>query len=529
MQNHRTTLSAGLVLPLAFLTACKADRQPNILFILADDYGWNDTGATGSTYYETPNIDRIAANGVNFTQSYAACQVSSPSRASIMTGLFTARHGITDWIGEKSGEEWRSMGRQNMLLPADYEHELDYKRFACLPQVLHDGGYTTAIFGKWHLGETSTPELAGFDVNVGAYWAGSPRGGYFPPYNNPKLTDGPRGENLSMRLARETNGFLENHVKTSKGKPFFAYLSFYAVHGPIQTTRERWRYFRDKAVEAGISDTAFAIDRTLPVRQHQDNPVYAGLIQQMDISVGMVLDKLKELHLDRNTIVIFASDNGGVSSGDSYSSSMLPLRGGKGRQWEGGLRVPLFISVPPSVAKSARGVKCNTPVCSVDMMPTILDYAGIECPEGLDGVSLRALIEGGEIGERPLFWHYPHYGNQGGEPSSIIRKGDWKLIQYHEDGRYELYNLKEDEAELHECLAGHEDIADSMAAELGKWLLKSGAKMPVPDPEYDAGSSANYWAEHSQEVLREQTRIRNNMLEDSWRPNKDWWGSSTID
>lgn len=523
---YRRLSSSVAVLPLLGLVSCGSQDKPNIVFILADDYGWNETSATGSQYYETPNIDRIASRGINFTQGYSACQVSSPSRASLMTGLYTTRHGVTDWIGEYSGEDWRSMGRHNKVLPADYSWNLNVDRFKCLPQILHDGGYKTAMFGKWHLGSSTTPEMAGFDINVGGYDAGHPRNGYFSPYNNPKLTDGPAGENLSIRLAEETNRFLEEQASQKKKSPFFVYLSFYAVHAPIQTTEERWRYFRDKAVEMGIESDAFAIDRTLPVRLHQDNPVYAGLVQQMDISVGMVLDKLEELKLDKNTIVIFTSDNGGVSSGDAYSSSMYPLRGGKGRQWEGGIRVPLFVSIPKL---NKPFDSCDTPVCTVDMMPTILDYAGLECPDDIDGVSIRPLLEGRQIKERALFWHYPHYGNQGGEPSSIIRDGDFKLIYYHEDGRYELYNLTKDRGETSNIIEENKAVAEQMKAKLSEWLVHTGARMPVLDTEYDEATSAAYWKMNAEKILKSQTELRNKMLEDNWQPNKDWWGSKTED
>ncbi|MDR2145663.1 MAG: sulfatase-like hydrolase/transferase [Tannerella sp.] len=276
------------ILPLACLpftgihAQSKTPPQPNIVFILADDLGWNDLSCTGSQYYESPNIDRIAQAGIRFTQGYAACQVSSPSRTSILTGKFPARHGITNWIGEASGEAWRETGRHSKLLPAEYLHHLPLSE-TTLPEALRENGYRTFMAGKWHLGgEGSMPEDHGFDVNVGGNEYGSPRGGYFSPYQNPQLTDGPEGENLSMRLARETVSLIETHTKRNRKQPFFACLSFYAVHSPIQTTRQNWHYFREKAAKKGIADEGFIIDRTLPVRQTQDNPVYAGLIRQMD-------------------------------------------------------------------------------------------------------------------------------------------------------------------------------------------------------------------------------------------------------
>ena len=232
----------------------RSSKQPNILFILADDFGWRDLACTGSRYYESPNIDGIARNGVRFTQGYAACQVSSPSRASIMTGKFTARHGITNWIGEGSGEEWRKMGRHSKLLPAQYVWQLP-KEDITLPEALKAHGYKTFMAGKWHLGgEGSYPEDHGFDINIGGHEAGGPYpGGYFAPYGNPKMKEGPDGENLSMRLAHETASFIETHTRRNKKQPFFAFLSFYAVHAPIETTEAKWRHFRNKADSMGIA------------------------------------------------------------------------------------------------------------------------------------------------------------------------------------------------------------------------------------------------------------------------------------
>lgn len=307
-------------------------QRPNILYILADDLGWCDLGADGSTFHESPNLDRIAAEGMRFTQGYASCQVCSPSRASILTGKHTPRHGITDYIGAKSGEEWRAVGRESKLLPAAYEQGLrpDEVTFA---EALRRAGYRTFYAGKWHLGsEGAYPEDFGFETNKGGWSAGSPNGGYFAPWVNPRLEPGPDGESLPLRLGRETAAFIAQHAD----EPFLAFLSFYSVHGPIQTSKDRWEKYRRKAVEQGDPGARFIFDRNLPVRQVQDCPVYGGMIEAMDDAVGLVLDALEEHGLTENTIVCFTSDNGGVSSGDAYPSSMLPLRGGKGRQWEGG-------------------------------------------------------------------------------------------------------------------------------------------------------------------------------------------------
>ena len=506
----------------------KVQQRPNIIFILADDLGCTDLQCTGSRFYESPHIDRIAKKGINFTQGYAACQVSSPSRASILTGKFTARHGITNWIGETTGEQWREMGRHSKLLPAEYTRQLPSSEVT-LAEALRENGYKTFLAGKWHLGgDGSMPEDHGFDINIGGYESGSPRGGYFSPYQNPKLADGPKGENLSMRLARETTSFIENHTKKNKKQPFFVYLSFYAVHSPIETTEQNWRYFREKAVKENIADEGFIIDRTLPVRQVQDNPVYAGLIKQMDDAVGTVLDKLEDLGLDKNTIIVFTSDNGGVSSGDAYATSNLPFRGGKGRQWEGGLRVPVLFQYPGC---KKPGTECDVPIIGTDFFPTFLDMAGIPLipTQHQDGVSIKILLEGGKIASRPLYWHYPHYGNQGGEPSSIIRDGDWKLIHYYEDGRDELYNLRIDATEMEPLNAQYPGKVESLSKKLFFWLAETNALSPIADHEYDPVKETKY--KRQQQTVRKQQleTQRKQMLSSEYQPNTDWWGSATID
>ena len=517
---------AALAVSAIGLSSCARDERPNFLIFLADDYGGMDTGVNGSTFYETPHIDSIAEEGILFTNGYAACTVSSPSRASLMTGLYPTRHGITEWIGEESGEGWRKHGWCTRMLPASYEHNLDVDRFKCLPQILKDNGYSTFMAGKWHLGDDTTPEMAGFDINVGGYGIGQPPGGYFSPYNNPKLPDGPDGEELCMRLAQETNRFLEGQKRKKGRQPFFAYLSFYAVHTPVQTTEAYWRHFRDKAVSMPPADREpFRLDRHFTVCQVQDNPVFAGLVKQMDDAVGVVLAKLKELHYDRNTIVIFMSDNGGLSSLGFYSTSNYPFRGGKSYQWEGGIRVPFFIHVPGT---RLRHTSNDTPVNTIDIYPTLLDYAGITDRPELDGVSLRPLLEGGSIGERPMFWHYPHYGGSGGDPSSIIRRGDWKLIYYHEDGHCELYNLSEDIGEQQDVLPDNRELAASLLSELQSWLEETGARMPVPDPLYSESEHRKVFDRLRENVLRQQLSNRAMRLRDDWSPGRDWWGSHPV-
>jgi arylsulfatase A-like enzyme len=295
------------------------------------------------------------------------------------------------------------------------------------------------------------------------------------------------------------------------------------VHGPIETTKPLWEKYREKAVNLNFQGDRFKIDRTLPVRQVQDNPIYGGLIEEMDSSVGQVLDRLKELGLATNTIVIFTGDNGGVVSGDSYSSCQFPYRGGKGRQWEGGIRVPYYIRVP-GVTKP--GSICDAPVSGIDFYPTILNLAGIALPanEVIDGVSLVPLLRGGPVKDRSLFWHYPHYGNQGGEPASIIRKEGWKLIHYWEDGHNELYYLPDDIGEQHDLASGQPDRAARLWAELQAWLKDTGARFPQPYTGYNPASAAK----NHQAAVRLTTRLdkeQADFLKPDWQPNKDWWKS----
>jgi arylsulfatase A-like enzyme len=500
-------------------------KQPNILFILVDDLGLNDLSFTGSNYYETPNIDALATESIEFTQGYAASRVCSPSRASIFTGQFTARHGVTDWIGAKTGTDWRSLNRHDKLLPAEYVHSLSNEDIS-LAEAMKTAGYKTFFAGKWHLGdEGSYPEDHGFDINVGGFHAGSPKGGYFSPWDNPKLENKQNGENLSMRLANETANF----IKGNKNKPFFAFLSFYAVHGPIQTTQEKWHKYRQKAIDSGIAESGYKMERVLPIRQTQDNPIYAGLVEGMDDAVGIVLKTLKDAGLDDNTIVIFTSDNGGVASGDAFSTSNLPLRGGKGYQWEGGIREPYFIKVP--WINNPIDNKRSYPVTGADFYPTILDLAHIDLlpHQHKDGVSLKPLIENKRAGlaKRPLYWHYPHYGNQGGEPSSIIRELNWKLIHYWEDGRNELYKLDYDPSEQIELAEKYPKRVLAMEEKLNEWLKEVGANFPEPDTQFDAEKAKERHNMLVQEFLPKLEKQRKEFLSEDFKPNADWWGSKT--
>ena len=492
-------------------------QRPNVVFILADDLGWRDLSGAGSSFYESPSIDRIAAEGMRFTQGYATCQVCSPSRASIMTGKLPARLHITDWIGAAAGTDWK---RNTRLLPARYEHHLPHEE-TTVAEAFREAGYRTFFAGKWHLGgEGSLPEDHGFEFNRGGHEKGSPPGGFFAPYNNPYLSDGPAGESLPRRLGRETAQFIEQH----RDEPFFACLAFYSVHAPLQTTKELWQKYRVKAAALPAPPHRFLIDRTLPVRQVQDNPVYAGMIEAMDAAVGDVLAALDRLGLADHTIVVFTSDNGGVSAGDGKATSNLPLRGGKGRQWEGGIREPYYIKWPGVVPA---GASCDVPVTGTDFYPTLLEMAGLPArpAQHLDGVSLVPLLRGGTIPTRPLLWHYPHYGNQGGEPSAIIRDGDWKLIHYYEDGRDELYDLAHDPGEQHDQHSVQPGRTQGLRSRLMQWLRDVDATMPAANPDFDESKYVQEQEHVRTRVLPDLEHEHARILDADWTPNRQWWGS----
>lgn len=503
------------LISLLVLLPLSAFAKPNIVFILADDLGIKDLSIEGSSFYETPHIDALAKSGMRFTNGYSTCQVCSPSRASIMSGQYPARIGITDWIGAATGTKWK---RNDRILPAEYTHNLPADA-TTMAEAFKDGGYRTFFAGKWHLGgETSKPEHHGFDINKGGHHRGSPPGGYFSPYKNPDLEDGPDGECLPIRLANETVKFI-----SKEKKPFLAFLSFYSVHGPIQTNPNLWQKYRKKATDAGLAKERFKVDRTMAVRQVQDCPIYGGMMESMDDAVGIVMTALKELGIDDNTIVIFTSDNGGVSSGDAFATACLPLRGGKGRQWEGGIRQPYYIKAPGVTKAGSTSAQFAT---GTDFYPTLLELAGLDQrPQNhLDGQSLVPALKG-ERSARTLFWHYPHYGNQGGEPSSIIRSGDYKLIRYHEDGHEELYNLREDIGESKDLANDNPKIVARLATQLSAHLKEVGAKIPRQDSRFDAAKKKiSIQKAHTAGKARLEKQHAN-FLKPDYRPNKTWWGS----
>ncbi len=463
------------LLCLAGGTVSAADK-PNILFILADDLGYMDIGANNpKTFYETPNIDALAAKGMRFKQGYAACPVCSPTRASILTGKYPVRTGITDYIGGS---------RRGKLLPAPNKDRLALEE-TTLAKAFKAQGYATFFAGKWHLGPTNYwPENQGFDFNLGGTSRGSPsgRGKYFPPYGNPRLPDGPPGEHLPDRLATETVKFIAAH----RDQPFLAYLSFYSVHTPLMAPEDLQKKYEAKAKTLPTNSPVWGKEHESKVRLVQDHAVYAGMVESMDQAIGKVLAALDRAGLSERTVVVFMSDNGGLSTSEGHPTSNLPLRGGKGWLYEGGIREPMIIRAPGVTKASST---CDTPVTSTDFYPTLLELAGLPLlpKQHVDGRSLVPLLKGGALERGPLFWHYPHYGNQGGAPGGAVRDGNWKLIEWYE-GTTELYNLATDFGEKNNLAAENPAKVKELQAKLAAWRKEVGAVMPTPNPDYKRGS-----------------------------------------
>lgn len=468
----RIVLAACLA---AFLThpAPAAERMPNIVFILTDDLGWADLGCYGSTFYDTPNLDKLAKTGMRFTDAYAACNVCSPTRASIMTGKYPARLRITDWLPGKPDGPRQKLNRPviQQFLP------LTEVTFA---EALKEAGYQTAFFGKWHLGDEPKyfPDHQGFDVNVGGCGRGHPPS-YFSPYDIPTLKDGPKGEYLNDRLTDETIAYMEK----AKDKPFLVYLAHYAVHTPLQAKPEAIEKYKEKAAKLKAQGPVFGTEHDKKVRLIQSNPIYGAMVASLDESVGRVLEKITELGLDRETIVIFTSDNGGLSINEGTPTSNLPLRAGKGWAYEGGVREPLIVRWPGVTKPDSTS---GGQVISTDYYPTLLEMVGLppRPQQHLDGVSIVPLLKGGTLPERPLFWHYPHYANQGGSPNGVVRLGDFKLIEWYEDMSTELYDLKSDVSEHTDLSARFPEKSAELTKLLHDWRKSVDAQMPTPNPNY---------------------------------------------
>ena len=433
-------------------------RSPNVIIVLIDDMGLTDLSCYGSKFYESPNIDQLAKDGVRFTQGYSACTVCSPTRAALLTGKYPARLHITDWI---PGHE---RPKAKMKIP-EWQKFLPFEEIT-LAEQLKSAGYATASIGKWHLtpglkegDEAYYPDKHGFDVNIGGYARGQPPS-YFSPYKIPTLTDGPIGEYLTDREANEAVKFIE----ANKDKPFFLYLPHYAVHQPIAGKPEVVAKFKAK-------DTTDL---------KQKNATYAALVSSVDDAMGTIRAALKRLKIDEQTIIIFTSDNGGLIGTTDNS----PLRAGKGSAYEGGVRVPL-IMFWPGVTKA--GTLEPTPAISIDIYPTVLEMTGIKPLQSLiDGNSLASLLKSGAKPDRDtIFWHYPHYHPGGATPYSAIRSGDYRLVHFYEDGHDEMYNVATDVSETKDLAVTEPDRAKALRIRLDAWLKSVDAQLPTTNPAYD--------------------------------------------
>lgn len=507
----------------------KGDRNQkmNVIFFLVDDLGWSDLGYEGSSLYETPNIDKLADEGMRFTQAYAACHVCSPSRASIISGEYPARLHLTDWLPGRKEFPFQKLNNAAIVQHLPYDKQT-------LPEVLKENGYQTAIFGKWHLGEDSaSTQRQGFDLHIPDYNKGWPNGTYFSPFGMKGLEGGPKGEYLTDRLTDEALKWVEKN----KDQPFFLFLSHFAVHDPIEGRPDLVKKYEEKLkkmpphqgspfileqnpdspdplsrdeLNTLLQDKQYARfgnlpDRMVKIKQFQDNPQFAAMVESVDESMKHVLSKLKELNLEDNTIIIFFSDNGGMSGENLgnparkiskkrlnrvFSTSNLPLRGGKGWLYEGGIREPLIIRLPQG---KDRGEVCDVPVISTDFYPTILTMLGIPVPRQYpgDGMSLTPLLNKQQhktrkIKKRALYWHFPQYSNHGAQsPGGAIRYGDYKLLEYFENYKVQLFNLKVDPEEQHDLSASEPAKVKELTNMLHSWRKRVNANMPTPNPNYD--------------------------------------------
>lgn len=488
-----------VLLPLLFvqytLGAQSKGKQPNVIVILADDLGWADLSSYGSTFYETPNLDQLASNGIRFTQNYATCPVCSPTRASMMTGKYAVKTGVTDWIKGRQ-EDGKAMPYEKLIAqPTAYQLALEEKTIA---EYALENNYKTFFAGKWHLGEEEKywPQYQGFQTNIGGWSKGSPTGrindttgGFFSPYKNPTLPDGPTGEYLTDRLTNECLSFIERNQQT----PFFLMYSLYAVHNPLQAPAALIKKYQAKQKELGIQNKdRFAKDEDWMKYENgwrrrlvQDNPVYAAMIENMDWNIGRMLDKLKQLNLDDNTLVIFTSDNGGLSTAEGSPTKNGPLRAGKGWLYEGGIRVPLIMYWK---GKIIAGSISDLPVTTADLFPTIATAINenYRKEKSIDGENILQLLNKPQAYQnRKLYWHYPHYSNQGGKPGAAIRSGNYKLIYNYEDESVELYDVVNDIAEKKNIASANQKIVNQLRKKLQKWQREINALTPYKNPGYN--------------------------------------------
>lgn len=459
-----------LVWPTWPVSLCGASADlPNFVVFVVDDLGYMDIGANNrNCFYETPNIDRLAASGMRFTDGYAANPVCSPTRYALMTGKYPSRVDATNWFsGKRSGK----------FNPAVLHNKMPLEEIT-LAQMLKKGGYSTFFAGKWHLGpsEEYYPHNRGFDINFGGHHRGGPYTGkkYFSPFENPQIkVDSPPGDHLPDRLARETAKFIAD----SEERPFLAYLSFYSVHTPLMGRPDLVEKYKQRANE--IVGEEFADEKQVSankptrVRVLQKHAVYAAMVEAMDQAVGKVLQQLEDSGVADNTVVFFTSDNGGLSTAEGSPTSNIPLRGGKGWIYEGGIREPWLVRFP---GVTEPGSVSDEPICSIDLFPTVAAIANQQFEHDIDGVSLLPTLKGEPLEREALYWHYPHYSNQGSNPGGAIRVGDYKLVEHYEDGQVFLYNLSEDIGEANDLAAKQPERVTEMRAKLHDWYRTVDAK-----------------------------------------------------
>ena len=474
------TLSLFLIAVTLCCSGCRTpfpqpERRPNFIFLLVDDWGWRDAGSHGSDFYRTPNIDRLTSQSLRFNNGYSACTVCSPSRAAIMTGMYPARLRVTDWI-----PSWGGPPLDAKLRIPDWTMRLEH-RHVSIAEALKEAGYKTAHVGKWHLMPTRQPDMEeyfperhGFDINIGGNEWGLP-GSYFHPYSRkewrvyPLPPGGKEGDYLTDRLTDEALKIIEKWA----GESFFLYFSSYTVHGPYEGKPELVEEY-----EARVNPDA-----------RHTNPVYAAMLHSLDESVGRILAKLKELGIEDNTVIMMTGDNGGVNVPwiEGGPTNNAPLRAGKGSVYEGGVRVPTLVRIP---GVTSPGSFSNEPVMHIDFYPTILELAGVEGnPEhnrSVDGISLTPILEdpSRSLGREALFWHYPHYNSGGATPYGAVRAGNWRLVEFYEDNRVELYNLAEDIGETTDLTATRLDKVNELRGLLQDWRQNVQAQMPTPNPDY---------------------------------------------
>lgn len=459
--------------PSSTPTPAPAPQHLNVIVFLVDDLGWRDVGFMGSTFYDTPNVDKLASEGMIFDQGYAAAPLCSPSRAALMSGMSPPATGITNvTVG---GDP---VPANSLLIPPASSDRMQLS-VDTIAERFKRGGYATMFAGKWHLGPTSDywPEKQGFDVNAGGYSLGAPNGAvagreYFSPYRNPRLPDGPDGEYLEDRLANETINFIKSH----RTQPFFVLHAFYSVHTKINAIDPYFAAYQAKvAALPGGTEPYRVTNYKFEVKTWQNVPDYGSMVSAMDGEVGKILAEVERDGLASNTVVVFTSDNGGLSSYGYGETSNEPLLGGKGWLYEGGIRVPLVIKAP---GVTQPGSRTSYPATTVDLMPTLLHLANLPSSdptfEGID------LFQSNPAPlQRDLFWHFPHYW-AGSRPVGAIRSGDWKLIEFFEGPQSQLYNLADDPGETHDLAALRPDVVADLHARLVAWRAKTGAQMPIP-------------------------------------------------